>query len=177
MKKISFCFFTVFLLVFIITSSSSAFAQTETYDIITYTTPSGWMKIPEKNALTFIAPGNTDGVFCIITIYQSISTTGLISSDFSNAWRDLVESKLNIPEPAQIETSEKSGWTTQTGPANFLLKGVPAVAVLTTIGGFNKAISILVLTNDPSYLNDIESFYSTIGMIRPGEELLKKPVK
>jgi hypothetical protein len=126
------------LLISIFIFSFSSMAQNETFDLMTFTPPSGWSKNLNSDVLMYAAPQN-DSIYCLISIYKSTEGTGNISDDFLNSWNALAATRLNITEKPQSEKSPASdGWENQTGSASFSLHGSLSVAILTTISGYKK---------------------------------------
>ncbi len=143
------------------------FAQQTNYDLANFIAPKGWKKADNNGVLIFNASKPT-GQFCIISIYKSVDGTGSLIADFESAWKELVADRLGIKDPPSTEKSEpENGWESETGSASFTQNGATALALLTTMSGYNKAMSILVISNDQSYNDQLTAFYNSITMNKP----------
>lgn len=161
--------FILFFMIAFLTSGTIS-GQKLTFDIIKYISPAGWTNKLQNDALVLTAPEKNDSTFCIIMVYKSIKSSGNVSTDFSSAWNEIAVKRLNISaEPAMEKPQSENGWNYLSGTASFLLSGVNSVALLTEISDNTKAMSILVVTNDPKHQGTIESFYQDIEMTIPAQ--------
>ena len=77
MKKIIFaCFFFAF--------AATIFAQKETFDIVTYTPPSGWKKEVTGNITSYSIINKTKSTWCELSIVRSTNSKGNIEKDFES---------------------------------------------------------------------------------------------
>jgi len=161
MKKISFFFlFSI--------SVATTFAQKETFDLITYTPPSGWEKEVKKNVIGYSKVDNTKNSWCRISIYKSVESKASIDQDFESEWQGLIASTYNISEAAKVNgVTNADGWQIKSGGGNFLFNNSNAMALLTTITGYGKTSSIVFLTNSEDYISILEDLIASIDIIKP----------
>ncbi len=163
----------IFLLL-LLAASFTGLAQKTVFDIASFKIPGGWKKEQKNDLVILNAPEDKDHRFCIITVYKSIDGRGEALSDFQDAWKGLVADRLSITETPTAEKGDPvNGWSTNTGTATFSIQGTNAVAVLTTFSGYNKAMSILTVTNDPASQQTLETFFSSLDLKKPA---VTKPV-
>jgi hypothetical protein len=62
------------------------------------------------------------------------------------------------------ETDSEDGWTAVGGGAAVEFGGAKAIAFLTVISGFGKAVSVLGVTNDQAYIPQFQAFLGGIKM-------------
>ncbi|MBI3137122.1 MAG: hypothetical protein HYZ15_00895 [Sphingobacteriales bacterium] len=157
----------IFLLLLLVASLTGR-AQKTDFDIASFKIPGGWKKELKNDLVILNAPENKNNTFCIITVYKSIGGSGEAVSDFQAAWKGLVTDRLSITETPAAEKGEPvNGWSTNTGTAAFSIQGTNAVAMLTTFSGYNKAMSILVITNDPASPQTLDNFFNSIDLKKP----------
>ena len=66
-------------------------AQTETFDIATYTPPKDFKKDSKQGVVNYTCVNSTTGSFCVIAMYASTASTGDAEKDFKREWKELVE--------------------------------------------------------------------------------------
>jgi len=90
--------------------------------------------------------------------------------------------------PQLDEVKDADGWKIKSGATTFSFNKGEATALLTTISGFDRCVSIIATTNSEDYLKDIESFLSSVELKKleanvqlsakkTAEEKQKEPVK
>jgi hypothetical protein len=165
MKKVIFIsLFYAFVLV--ILSPAEVFAQKETYDLITYTPPKGWKK-EEKPSYVVYSTAKLKS-YCMLVIYKSANGLNNITSDFASEWKQFAATPYNITAQPNLQEIEKeNGWTSQTGGATFSNNGGNNILLLATSSGYNKVVSIMIITNDTGYMNSIEKFSNSIQLNKP----------
>jgi hypothetical protein len=144
--------------------SICSWAQTETFDIATYTIPAGWEKSTSDGVVSFIATDNDKGIFCVISIYASKASRGTAEEEFDRNWTDLAATPLNIKEAPQTDkVTDEDGREVILGAANFVNGNLTGVAMLSTYIGFGRTTNILIMTND-GYQNDIDKFFNGLAL-------------
>lgn len=147
--------------------TSAAFAQTETFDIATFTPPPGWQREAVDFAASYLTTNTKTGGWCRISVYKSINSSGDPIADFNSEWTALAEKdRAGIVKPSP-ESSTEEGWTANSGAGKFLWQEKDAYVVLTTISGYGKVISIMVTTNSQEFMPEAERFLSSIKLTKP----------
>jgi hypothetical protein len=173
--KQSFRYFTILLGLIFSLNVSIVSGQKETFDLISFNPPMGWNKTPQGDVLMFSAPDKSDGTFCLATLYKSSAGSGNVSSDFSTVWKELAVNRLKISTEPQMENISSDGdWSNVSGSAAFMLDTIPAAVVITTMSSRTVTMSILVITNSQAYTDDLNSFFSSIEIVKNAAE---PPVK
>ena len=62
---------------------------------------------------------------------------------------------------------KSEGWEIKAGVGKFTFNKGDAIAMLTTMSGFNRCVSIVATTNSQDYLKDIETFLSSVDLQKP----------
>jgi hypothetical protein len=159
MKKIILlCLLSVFV--------GKIIAQKETYDLITYSPPKGWKKDVK---ISYVVYSNAkQNSYCMIAIYKSAAGTNNITADFASEWKQLAATPYKITTAPNLQEIEKeNGWTSQTGGATFINNGGTNILLLATSSGYNKVTSIMIITNDTSYMSSIATFSTSVQLNKP----------
>ncbi len=143
----------------------SAFAQTETFDIATYTIPQGWEKSTREGVVSYIATDNAKGIYCTISIYASQASKGTAREEFDRNWSVLAATPLHIKDlPQTDKVSDDEGREVILGAAGFVNGNLSGTAMLSTIVGFGLTTNILTLSNDAGYQSTIETFFNGLTL-------------
>src|SRR5882757_408584 len=152
MKKITLILFVAVLL------AQYAVAQKEAFDIMTYTPPKDWKKNTKQGVVMYTSANTATGGFCMVAIYASIPGSGDAQKDFNKEWRDLAATPYKITQsPAPETQATADGWKVTTAAEAIRLDSVDAYVLLTVFSGFDKAASVLVVSNDKAYLSQVDA--------------------
>jgi hypothetical protein len=152
------------------------FAQKETFDIITYTPPAGWKKDVTENIINYIITNKMNNSWCQIGIIKSTISKGNIEKDFESEWQDLVVKNFKPTDAPKLnEVHVTDGWKIKEGVVKFKFNNADALAMLTTISGFDRCASIVVTTNSQDYLKDIDALLTSVEF-KKMEASIKQPV-
>src|SRR5665647_679818 len=166
MKKI-ICLFILCI------SAATSFAQKETFDLVTYTPPKdsyaiGWVKDVRETMVNYSFTNQKNNSWCQISIIKSTGSKGSIDQDFESEWQELVVKNYKPTDAPQLnEVQEADGWKIKGGGTKFTFNNNAAMALLTTMSGFNRCVSIVAATNSQDYLKDIESLLSSVDLKKP----------
>jgi hypothetical protein len=164
-KSILLCVLCVFVAVML--SPIEAFAQKETYDLINYTPPKDWKKDVKTSYIVY--SNSKQNSYCMIAVYKSTDGSNNITTDFNSEWKQLAAIPYKIAKAPNLQEIEKeNGWTTQTGGATFSNNSGNNILLLATSSGYNKVVSVMIITNDTSYMSSIEKFSNSIQLNKPG---------
>ena len=145
--------------------SLQVWAQTETFDIITYTPPKDFKKESKQGVVNYMNVNSTTGGFCLIAIYASSVSTGDAEKDFKNEWKELVVTPYKAEADPKTETQTTAdGWKVVTGAAPIKLEGIDCYIILTVASGFGKTLSIRTSLNDESYTAKVDALFATMKL-------------
>lgn len=171
-----------FLLVFFLLASNLCSgvvcAQSETFDVITYSPPSGWTKQTTDFAVSFSTVDQAAGTWCQLGVYKSVASSGDAKTDFSNEWKALVTpaTYAGAIEPAPTAASE-NGWAINSGGSNFKWQDKDAQVILINASGFGTMVSIAVSMNSDRYMPEVEKFLQSVDLKKPLQaEQVSRPV-
>lgn len=162
---------------------SPAFAQQKTtFDIATYTVPSGWKETKKtKDVVSYAITNNSKGTYCQIAIFASTVSKGNITADFESEWQELVVKPYNpTKRPELIPKQFDDGWEVQAGVAPFTFNGGQSIAMLATMSGYERCISLVMASNTEAYQNDVTRLMESVVLQKPAitkTETASSPVK
>jgi hypothetical protein len=150
-----------------ITSSVIFAQQRQMFDMASFIPPVGWQNETTDFASSYVTTNSITGGWCRTTVYKSISSTGNSLTDFNNEWRSLI--MKNYPEATvpTLEATTEDGWTSQAGVAKFQFNNQESYALLTTVSGYEKEVSIVVLMNNTEFMPAVETFLASIDLQKP----------
>jgi hypothetical protein len=149
--------------------ANGLFAQKETYEFTSYTSPKDFTKEVKENTYTsYTSTNKQKKSYCRIIIMLSTTSKGGIKEDFESEWQQLVVKSYNPTEgPKTSEMPEANGWKIKKGIGKFSFENKEGNVTLTTMSGFNRCASIITITNSPDYSKNIDSFLASIEMKKP----------
>jgi hypothetical protein len=148
--------------------AGEAFAQKQTFDLITFTPPQGWTKNLEETVLSYTITDNKSNTWCRILIIKSTISKGTIEADFESEWQKLIIKNYNPKEKrADTEVQVSEGWKIKAGSSKFTFDKSESMAMLTTASGYNRCVSIVAVTNNQNYLKDVEALIASVELIKP----------
>ncbi len=153
-------------LLLLIGCSVQSIAQTETFDMVTYSPPKNWRKDSSKQGvMLYTNVNNATGGFCLIGIYAGTASYGDAQKDFKKEWNDLAVVPYKADPNAKPETATtRDGWQQLTAASRIKLDSIDAFVILSVFNGFGKTSSVLVSLNDQSYLPLIDSLLANIKL-------------
>lgn len=157
----------------------TAYTQTETFDIITYTAPSGWTKDAKDFAVSYSTVDQVAATWCQMAIYKSVPSSGDPATDFRSEWKALVNTATYVgaTEPAPQKTVE-DGWTIHAGASAFKWQDKDSQLLLMNVSGYGTMLSIFVSMNSDRYMKDIEKFLESINLKKPEQTVVsQQPVQ
>jgi hypothetical protein len=169
---------TIFNVFLLLALHNVASAQSkETYDLVTYTPPIGWKKeVKPTTHTSYTVTNQKKKTYCQINIMLSVDSKGGIKEDFESEWQGLIVKSYKVTDtPRVTESLSDSGWKVKSGMAPFSFNNENAFAMLTTMSGYRKTVSIVVVTNSQDYLQSIQSFMASVEMKTPDTSLAKVP--
>ena len=150
-------------------AAAALHAQTESYDLATYTPPAGWKKAVQENVCTsYTFTDSRTGGYCQVFVLRSMPSQGGISEDFEHEWRNLIVNQYHPAAAPQVTgPTLKDGWQVKAGVAAFAFNNGQSMAMLTTLTGHGKTVSIVAVTNSEEYLPAIDNFLASVKLKKP----------
>lgn len=157
-----------FLLLYIICAMAGTMAaQSETFDISTYTAPKGWKKAKTESSVQFSKEETAKGTYCIITLLKAVQGTASAKDNFDAAWESVVKEMVTVAGKPEMQTPVKEdGWEAQSGYSQFTSEDTKGIAMLVTTSGFGQMVNIIILTNSDAYESDISAFLGSMSFTK-----------
>jgi hypothetical protein len=148
-------FFLPFLLM-----AAAGFSQKETYDIINYSAPQGWVRQDTTGIKIFTKENKQTGGYCIISLFKSRTASASAENDFQKAWADIVVAVYNGPDKpiSEEKVIAEDGWTAISGSQLLKIESADAMVLLTVLSGKERTFSVFALLNDQTFFTDIDRF-------------------
>ena len=156
------------LLSFLLLFCAKAFAQKETFDLFTFTPPQGWQKNVEETFVSYIKTNKKLKSWCRINLTKSTISKGSIEADFESEWQNLIVKNCSLTGNRQEnEIQEAEGWEIKAGKSKFVFDNKEATVMLTSASGYERCLSIVAMTNNDSYIKDIQALIESIDLVKP----------
>ncbi|MEI2740011.1 MAG: hypothetical protein V9F01_14650 [Chitinophagaceae bacterium] len=169
----------ILLLSALCTSMANIYAQKETFDLATYTPPKAWKKQVTESAVQFSTEDAAKATYCMITLFKALPGTANSKENFDLTWNGVVKEMVTVSTPPEMQAAAtENGWETQSGYAPFESDGNKGVVVLVTSTGFEKMMSLIIITNTDAYEKEMTAFLESISLKKPagGTGQPNKPV-
>ncbi len=158
----------ILLILFFCVLVVNAYAQKETYDLVSFTPPAGWKKEISEDKTTFTVTNNKTKSWCQVFFIKSTISKGNIDADFESEWQELVVKNYAPREaPETGEVQEAEGWKIKAGVGKFVFNNKDASVLITTASGYNRCVSIVVITNSEDYSSDISQVLESVELVKP----------
>jgi len=169
--KTPFFFYVLLVAVAALSGPADVLAQKPTYDLVTFTPPSGWQKEVKASSTLYTAIDQKTRSWCQIGIVKSTISRGTIERDFDREWQELIVRNYKIPDAPQMPKTggvrAADGWEMKAGGGTFTFENGSARALLTTMSGFGRCVSIVVTTNSDHFAGDVEAFLASVELRKP----------
>ena len=151
------------ILVFTALLASNALAQSEKFDIVTYSAPAGWAV--EKDAGSIRLTKEEGKNYCAISLTRSIDSVGDSGKNFEILWKEMAVNGLNATAtPDRGKQGDKDGWQAEAAISPFEKDGLKGAVILTTFTGNDKVLAVLAISNSVSFQKDIETFVDNVKL-------------
>ena len=142
-------------------------AQKESFDIASFSAPLGWKRYAGNESISFSQQSFDTGgpahyASGWITIYASRPSSGDAKKYFLKEWKSKVRSKKLKAKPGISEEKIANGWTMITGTASYVEDWASIVAMLITVTGPDKTITISINLKTDKFLEDVRSFLHSL---------------
>ena len=153
------------LLLLLLVFGSDIFPQTKTYDIISYTMPSGWSRANRSGYRSYTNINEGKGTYGLIGIYPSAKSSGSAQKDFASSWNGLVMPYFGTgPAPIPSPVKKVDGYDELEGSAFGKSQGKQTTVMLVSYTGGGKTICIIINYNNFKYDADVTKFLRSIRL-------------
>ena len=147
--------------------SISGFAQKQTFDVVSYTQPTGWQKTENEGGVQLSVTDKKTNGYAIAIITKATVSNAPANENFNNDWQRLVKGSVKVNnEPTMTEPANENGWNVLSGSANYTDGAVKGVATLLNATGNGQTVSVLLMTNTQKYQDELLSFLSSLELTK-----------
>jgi hypothetical protein len=168
------------LLLLLAAVASPTLAQTETFDLASFTPPAGWKVSQNQTAITYTAIDQATRTYCMFGVYTGTPSSGDAMRDFAGEWESIVRHGFVAgvaPTPAAGRIA--SGLTYLEGGANVKQQGAPSYAHLMVFSAGARNFSVLIVATDRAALGrrqaTIQAFLDSIPY--SAEDIYRCPLR
>jgi len=158
------------LLMAIVISTSSLSAQKETFDIATFTRPTGWERL-DTNGVTLLYHSKTNNGatdFCQIFLFPSRDAIDDAVKNFQDEWTNRIIRATGTTTTPQTQTDKTpDGWTAVSGRTDVSQNGMHYTCMLTAVTGHGKEISFVVNVAGQEYVDEVRAFFDGVELREP----------
>lgn len=144
----------------------AASPQATTFDIATFTPPNGWQRSDQTGLVQLQAVRTANGrtSYCQIYLFASHSGSSDAAQNFAAEWGRLIAQPFGVARVPQTETkASPDGWTAVSGGANAVQRGIPVTAILFTVTGHDRVMSVVIDASSQEFMPDIRNFMSSLA--------------
>ena len=143
-----------------------ATSQAATFDIATFSPPPGWQR-SEQNGIVQLQSSNGQS-YCQIFLFPSHEGGADPAQNFAAEWARLIAQPFGVPAVPRTETRQSAdGWTAVTGGANVVQRGIPVAAILFTVTGHNRVMSVVIDEAGQQYAAAVRGFFGSLVFHAP----------
>lgn len=165
--------FRLFVLLFLY--AGTAMAQSETFDISTFTPPKGWKKAKTESSVQYSVEDAAKGTYCILQVLKSVPGTASAKENFDAAWDAIVKEMVTTSGPPEMQPPvAEDGWEALSGYTTFTSEETKGIVMLVTSTGFGQMVNIIMMTNSDVYESEVTSFLGSVSF-RKKENAAIKP--
>jgi hypothetical protein len=140
-------------------------AQKQTYDITTFTAPSGWKAEPRENLILFSRVDG--GSWAQIGLYKSTASKGNVEDDTISEWQTLVASQHSMSQEESTKPESGDGWEVMSKSGVWKFNGSNVATILTTYSNRQVCFSVLLNATAKPYLKMYQDFIATLTPSAP----------
>lgn len=108
------------------------------------------------------------GTYCRIFVIKSTTSEGTLDADFASEWKLFIsDNREMLTGPQVTDAAERDGWQVKAGVGTYAFSGGVSIGMLTSISGYGRVASVVVLTSSEAFLPAIQALLGSIEMIRP----------
>jgi hypothetical protein len=153
--------------------------QATTFDIATFSVPPGWQRT-DQNGIVQLQTTKTVGrrtAYCQIFLFPSHPGSADAMQNFGAEWTRLIAQPFGVIAIPRPETKQSpDGWTAVTSAVNVMQRGIPVTAILFTVTGHGRVMSVVINETGQDYTAEIRGFIGSLVFRAPAADQPPGPV-
>jgi hypothetical protein len=124
-------------------------AQTQTFDIASFTPPAGWTVAQGDDHIIFTFIDQAAGNYVMLAVYDSTPRSGDGEKDFASEWKNVVvKSFSQTATPRSVSNRTKSGLEFREGSANVSKNGANSYVRLMVFPAEKRMLSVMAVASN-----------------------------
>jgi hypothetical protein len=167
-----------FVLVLLL-ASSAAVAQTQTFDTVSFTPPSGWAAAQDRDHVTFTFIDSAARTYVMLAVYNSTPGLGNGEKDFSSEWDEVVGKSFSAgTAPRSAAGLSRAGLRFREGSAQVgQQNGEPSYVRLLVFPAERRRFSVMLIATNEKALEArqpaVQSFLDSLRLASPSAAAAK----
>lgn len=145
----------------------SAYGQVEKFDVMTFKLPKGWNVEKSSDSYRFTKTDKKQGHFCLFVLTQSHESQGSPKADFQYFWNATLKEKFDVNVPEKMDIDDSGDLAIVQSGASIKYQEIDSFAALVTISSKKHFVSVLAITNNTDYIDEVLAFVSTVDFNFP----------
>ena len=140
--------------------------QATTFDIATFTVPAGWQRADQNGMAQLQISRTVSGrpTYCQIYLFASHPGSADAVQNFGAEWGRLIAQPFGvIAAPRPESRTTPGGWTATTASVGVVQRGIPVTAILFTVTGHGRVMSVVFNETGQDYTAEIRSFIGSLA--------------
>ncbi|MBS1576552.1 MAG: hypothetical protein JST09_14705, partial [Bacteroidetes bacterium] len=158
----------IFPFLLIIFCCTTAFAQKQSFDVISYSVPKGWQQKQNEGSVQLLASDKKTNAYIMAIITNASPSNATAIENFNSKWKAAIKDQIQLDgEPTMQPASNENGWDIETGSAIYTDNGAKGnVALLSATGG-GQTVSVLIMYNSNQYEKELAAFLNSLELAKP----------
>jgi hypothetical protein len=124
-------------------------AQTQTFDIASFTPPSGWTTAQEGDHVTLKFIDQAAGYYVVLAVYKSTASSGDLEKDFASEWKNVVARTFSeVSAPRSMSNRTKPGLEFREGGSSVSRNGTVSYARLMVFPSGKRMFSVMAMASN-----------------------------
>lgn len=150
--------------------TGAAFAQKQSFDVVSYVVPSGWQQQQGEGGVQLSVSDKKSGAYAIAIITKATVSGAAATENFNTDWTRLIKSTVQVNEdPTMLAPQQENGWDIVSGSANYTDGATKGVATLMTATGGGQMVSVVLMTNTQQYQNELLSLINSLELTKAAQ--------
>lgn len=150
--------------------SCACFAQKESFDVVSFTSPKGWHQQKNEGGVQLSVSDKKTGAYAIALITKATASDASANENFNTDWNRLVKGSVQVnDEPIMQEPDSDNGWQIISGTAYYMDGAHKGFATLLTATCGGQMTSVVLMTNTDKYQNDLLSFINSLELTKASQ--------
>ncbi len=165
-----------FLFISFIFLAGAAFAQKQSFDVVSFVVPKGWEQQQGEAGVQLSVSDKKTGAYAVAVITKATGSGATANENFTTDWARLIKSTVQInEEPTMLAPQQENGWNIISGSASYSDAANKGMATLMTATGGGRMVSVVLMTNTQQYQNELLSLINSLELTKAEKNEINSP--